>query len=90
MSRNKGEPIESSPSLGEITMEAYLADMRDEVEAAVAAGLLDLTPHGVGRSVAIRTEMSGLAQWRRRGSAGSGVPVASGKNRADMNMAVER
>lgn len=41
---SKGEPIESSPSIGEITMEAYLADMRDEVEAAVAAGLLEITP----------------------------------------------
>lgn len=35
---------ERSPSMGEITMEAYLADMRDEVDAAVAEGLLEVSP----------------------------------------------
>ena len=31
---------DASPTIGQVTMEAYIADMRDEVEAAVAEGLL--------------------------------------------------
>lgn len=37
-------PMERAPTMGEITMEAYIADMRDEVQAAVADGLLEVRP----------------------------------------------
>lgn len=33
-----------APSIGEVTMDAYFADMRDDLAQAEADGLVDITP----------------------------------------------
>lgn len=36
-----------APSIGEVTMDAYFADMRDDLAQAEADGLVDITPTAV-------------------------------------------